>query len=141
MSYDAGQVRVVSATERVFPKPVVAPRHLGRYAIELWIGRELVDRVRFDFPGLAGEPPSHPGPRPLKEPPTLSAAAVVAARVLVPASPRATRAILVDRMTGSEQRLPWPPDAPLPPVALDFGEDGGARAAEGADAAADSPGN
>ena len=131
VSYDAGRVRVVTVAERMFPKPVVTGRHLGRYAIELWIGHELVDRVRFDFPGLAAEGAVSTGPRPLKELPSLGKAAVVATRVLVPASPRATRALLVDRLSGSEQVLPWPPDAPLPPVtagtpsaaALDAGTD------------------
>jgi hypothetical protein len=133
VSYDAGKVRVVKVTERVFPKPAVTQRHLGRYAIELWIGHELLDRVRFDFPALAAEPIVSPGPRPLKETPSLAKAAVVAARVLVPASPRATRAVLVDRKTGMEQLLPWPPDAPLPPVVADT------PSAEARDAAADSP--
>jgi hypothetical protein len=133
VSYEAGKVRVVSVTERVFPRPVVTQRHLGRYAIELWIGHELVDRVRFDFPALAAEPTVPPGPRPLKEPPSLAKAAVVATRVLVPASPRATRAVLVDRKSGTEQLLPWPPDAPLPPVVA------ATPWAEALDAAADSP--
>jgi hypothetical protein len=133
VSYEAGRVRVVSVVERVFLKPVVTQRHLGRYAIELWIGHELVDRIRFDFPGLAAEPTVTSGPRPLKELPSLGKAAVVATRVLVPASPRATRAVLVDRSSGSEQLLPWPPDAPLPPAVA------GTPSADALDAGTDSP--
>jgi hypothetical protein len=124
VSYEAGKLRVVSVTGRVFAKPVPTPRRLGRYAIELWIGHELVDRVRFDFPALAAEPPNPPGPKPLRDLPSFAKGAVVTARVLVPASPRATRALLVDRQSGSELLLPWPPDAPLPPIAV--GTDAGA---------------
>ncbi len=115
--YNRGKVSVEKVQALRFPHPVVTARNMGRYAIELWIGHELVDRVRFDFPLVAAEAPQH-GPRhPLHEPPTLAAGAVVTRRVLVPASTRATRAVLVDRATGARQTLPWPPDHPLPPPA------------------------
>lgn len=105
-----GQISVQSVRRWRSRTPLPTGRAIGRYAIELWIGRELVDRVRFDFPLLAAEPPPRTGPRrPLHEPPSLAAGAVVARRVVVPASPRATRAVLVDRATGVEQPLPWPP--------------------------------
>jgi hypothetical protein len=111
--YSRGQVSVQSVRPWHSRTPLPTGRAIGRYAIELWIGHELVDRVRFDFPLLAAEPPPKTGPRrPLHEPPSLSAGAVVARRVVVPASPRATRALLVDRATGAAQPLPWPPPAP-----------------------------
>jgi hypothetical protein len=113
--YDRGELRVASVTERRFRVPVVTARRMGRFAIELWIGRELVERVRFDFPLLAAEPVRDGGRRPLHEPPTFAPGAIVSRRVLVPASPRATRALLIDRATGATQLLPWPPDAPLGP--------------------------
>jgi hypothetical protein len=106
--YASGALRVRSVALRKFPKPVATARRMGRYAIELWIGRELIDRVRFDFPLLASEPvPSGPR-RPLHEPPSL-ASAELTQRVLVPASPRATRALLVDRASGEATTLAWPP--------------------------------
>ncbi len=116
LRYADREVSVERVRKLIFPKPVVTERRMGRFAIELWIGRELVDRVRFDFPMLAAEdPPS--GPRkPLHEPPSLAAGADVSVAVRVPASPRATRAVLIDRATGSQRALPWPPDSPLPPV-------------------------
>ncbi|MBN1609572.1 MAG: hypothetical protein JW940_23270 [Polyangiaceae bacterium] len=108
--HDHGQVSVQSVQRWRSRTPLPTARSMGRYAIELWIGRELVDRVRFDFPLLAAEPAPRPGARrPLHEPPSLSAGAVVTRRVVVPASQRATRAVLVDRATGSVQPLPWPP--------------------------------
>jgi hypothetical protein len=112
--YDRGRVSVTSVRAKRYARPVAIPRYLGRFAIELWIGRELVDRVRFDFPVIAADDVRAEARRPLDEPPTLGGGAVVAQRVLVPASPRATRAELVDRALGSRDRLPWPPDQPLP---------------------------
>jgi hypothetical protein len=127
--YDKGKLSIGRVRAMRFDKPVVTARQMGRFAIELWIGRELVDRVRFDFPLLAAEEP-HPGPRrPLKDPPSIGAGARVSRTLLVPASPRATRAVLVDRATGETTALPWPPDAPIPPI-------GAERAAAGSDAGA-----
>jgi hypothetical protein len=110
--YDRGEVRIDNVTERNFSQPVVTARRMGRYAIELWIGKELVERVRFDFPLLAAEEVRSGKRHPLKEPPSFGAGAVVSRRVLVPASPRATRAVLVDRATGRTLRLDWPPREP-----------------------------
>lgn len=111
--YERGELRVASVKSMVFPHPVVTARQMGRYALELWIGHELIDRVRFDFPMLAAEEPRlKQRPRPVSEPPTLGAAVSVSKTILVPASPRATRAVLVDRATGETLDLPWPPNAP-----------------------------
>jgi hypothetical protein len=111
--YANGKPSVVNVRPRVFVRPVVTSRQMGRYAIELWIGSELVDRVRFDFPLLGAEEPPRGKRRPLNEPPSFASGAHVERLLLVPASPRATRAVLVDRATGSVTPLPWPPDAPL----------------------------
>ncbi|MBN2192673.1 MAG: hypothetical protein JW751_07630 [Polyangiaceae bacterium] len=117
ITYDRGRVSVTKVRPLLFDKPVVTPRRVGRYAIELWIGRELVDRIRFDFPVLAAEePPASRVRQPLHEPPSLALGATVRRVVLVPASPRATRAVIVDRATGETIPLPWPPERPLPPI-------------------------
>jgi hypothetical protein len=113
--YDHGKVSVQSVKALRFPHPVVTARNMGRYAVELWIGHELVERVRFDFPLVAAEAPRRGRRQPLHEPPTLAAGAVATRQLLVPASARATRAVLVDRATGARQPLAWPPDHPLPP--------------------------
>lgn len=113
--HQGGEVKVEGVRRLLFPKPVVTERRMGRYAIELWIGRELVERVRFDFPGLGAEEPPQTGRRPLHAPLSMTEGAEVRARVRVPASPRARRAVLVDRATDAEVELPWPPEAPLPP--------------------------
>ncbi len=63
---DRLRARGASCSERAqvtYPNPVVTARRMGRYAIELWIGQELIERVRFDFPLTAADeaPPSGPG--------------------------------------------------------------------------------
>jgi len=114
--YDAGKLVVSATRARHFKAPVVTARRIGRFAIELWIGRELVERVRFDFPGLGLESPPDEiqGTRkPLYPPANFSKGVHVRQTVLVPAAPRARRAVLLDRATGESQPLPWPPDQPL----------------------------
>jgi len=112
LEWKQGALNVLRVTPRVFPQPVVTARRMGRFAIELWIGPELVERVRFDFPMLALEDdPSAPA-RPAT--PSLSKGAHVTTRVLVPAAARARRAVIVDRATETRTALAWPP-APLAP--------------------------
>jgi hypothetical protein len=117
--YQAGSVGVEGVEKRVLPKPVATPRRMGRFALELWIGHELIDRVRFDFPLIAAEETPGVTRRPLHDPPSMAPHAVARMSVLVPASPRATRLVLVDRATQKSQDLPWPPDAEpsAPPIA------------------------
>lgn len=110
VAWDAGELSVASVKRVELGKPVVTPRRMGRYAIELWIGAELVERVRFDLPLLAGEPPSSTG-RAFPAP-DLEKGAHVRTRVLVPHAERARRAVLVDRARGERLELPWPPDRP-----------------------------
>lgn len=83
-------------------QPAAAERRLGRFAIELWIGKELVERVRFDFPLLV-EDPSADNEAPFEQ------GATVEQSVLLPRSDRATRALLVER-SGRSWALPWPPE-------------------------------
>jgi len=142
--YDRGKLRVASVRAVRFVRPVPAVRKMGRFAIELWIGRELVERVRFDFPLVAAEDPRRKKARPLDEPPSFAAGVVAVQKVLVPSSARATSAVLVDRAMGTRETLPWPPEAPLgpprsalPPSALPQRTvvDGGGAEASGSDVA------
>lgn len=108
LEWNEGELNVLSVTSRKFPKPVVTARKIGRFAIELWIGSELVERVRFDLP-LLGAEETGPGNSARPAPPSLEKGARVRQRVLVPAAERARRAVLVDRATSKETPLPWPP--------------------------------
>jgi hypothetical protein len=106
--YEQGKVSLVAVRAVRFAHPIVSARRIGRFAFELWIGRELVERVRFDFPLLGSDEP-RTGPRPLHEPPAMVAGPFVV-RVLVPAAARARTARLVDRATREQASLPWPPE-------------------------------
>jgi hypothetical protein len=110
LEYVKGDIRVAGVRRVELDRPVVTARHLGRFAFELWIGAELVDRVRFDFPLLAADPAPDGVRRPLHDSPRFGPGAETSQRVLVPASDRATSAVLIDRLTGSRVPLPWPPD-------------------------------
>lgn len=107
--YQAGEVSVEHVEKRTLPKPITSARRMGRFALELWIGHELIDRVRFDFPLIAAEEAPGVTRRPLHDPPSLGPHAIARISVLVPASPRATRLALVDRATGKTEEFPWPP--------------------------------
>jgi hypothetical protein len=111
LEYAKGNIRVAGVRRVELDRPVVTARHLGRFAFELWIGAELVDRVRFDFPLLAADLPPDGVRRPLHDSPRFGPGAETSQRVLVPSSDRATSAMLVDRLTGSRVPVPWPPDA------------------------------
>lgn len=115
LRFHEGRVHVASVSRKVFERPVVTPRPMGRFALELWIGHELIDRVRFDFPLLGAETP--PSEREsIRAEPRFEPGLEAERTVLLPHSERATRAQLVDRATGTIRALPWPPDAPLDPM-------------------------
>ena len=103
-------MKVLSVKAVKLREPVVTPRRMGRWAIELGIGPELIERVRFDFPGTAADEPTA-GPKKLHAPLDLGSRAVTQIKVMVPQSPRVRRALLVDRGTGAVTALDWP----LPP--------------------------
>jgi len=115
LSYDHGAVSLSSATRREFETPVATARRMGRFAVELWIGHELIDRVRFDFPLVMNAPPRE-GPRDLSEQVRFDSNTTSSQTVLVPDSPRATRVVVVDRASGQETPLTWPPDRPQGPA-------------------------
>jgi hypothetical protein len=111
-----GKVRVVSVKPVKLAEPVVTPRRLGRYAIELSIGQELIERLRFDFPGTAADDPQIGPKKPLFAPLTLSERAIAHVVLQVPQSPRVRRAVLVDRGLGTAIELDWPlPEVPKAP--------------------------
>lgn len=103
-----GKIHVVSVKALKLAEPIVTPRRIGRYAIELSIGHELLERVRFDFPGTAADEPQVGTKKALYAPLTLSEHAIAHIKVLVPQSPRVRRATLIDRGTSTATELDWP---------------------------------
>lgn len=104
--FERGQLAVVGQRDRLESQPVLTPRRMGRFAVELFVGPELVERVRFDFPLLGDESAT-----------TLEKGLRTQATVLVPLLSRATRARLLDRKTRRELTLEWPPVAATPNAA------------------------
>jgi len=116
LELNEGKVQVVSAKAVKAASPVETPRRLGRYAIELRIGPELIERLRFDFPGTAADEPEAPGKQKLYAPLTLGARAIARVTLRVPQSPRVRQAVLVDRGLNTASELPWPlPEVPKAP--------------------------
>lgn len=114
LGYRAGTVVFGGARRVELGRPSGTPRAMGRFALELFIGKELIDRVRFDFP-LLGADDYADTPRRWDSPPSFELYLSTRTAVMIPHSERATRAVLVDRATGNVWALPWPftvrPDA------------------------------
>ena len=107
LGYRAGAVVFGGARRVELAKPAGTPRAMGRFALELFIGKELIDRVRFDFP-LLGADEYADTPRRWDSPLNFERQLSTRASIMLPHSERATRAVLVDRATGNIWALPWP---------------------------------
>ena len=108
LRFEDNAIRLVAVRTVRFPQPIVTARRMGRYAIELWIGRELIERVRFDFPLLAAVPEGSGIRHSLYETPALTGGPYTVT-VLVPAAERARSARLIDRAVRRQAELTWPP--------------------------------
>jgi len=123
----SGEVSMGPAHAVTTKSPEGTARNTGRWAIELWSGKELLDRIRFNVPGM-GDNPHLNDKRILKRP--RMDLITTHFDVSITDNPRTTTAKLVDRATGLETDIPWPPDAP-PETSADAGSDAG-RADAGA---------
>jgi hypothetical protein len=104
----AGKVTVTRATAMMLDKPEASPRLMGRFALELYVGPALLDRVRFNLP-LMDAPVEGERRRHLSRPRFDQVSTKLQVRVAD--NPRAAYLLLVDRATGESQRFDWPPDA------------------------------
>jgi hypothetical protein len=77
------------------------PRVMGRFALELFEGPTLIERVRFDFPMLGAPEANDGGLRPKLN---------TRIGVLFPVTKRGTKLELWDRATNVRMPLPWPPN-------------------------------
>jgi hypothetical protein len=103
LRWDRGDVWLLGLHPLELPVAQATPRVMGRFALELFEGPTLVERVRFDFPLLGVPEPDA----------ALSFAGKLRTRigVVFPATKRGTRLELWDRATGRRWSLPWPPQA------------------------------
>ncbi len=103
LRFDKGKLELAHATAQPLRKSETTKRVMGRFAAELWIGCELIDRVRFDFPLLAADPAKTSA-----HDPNFEAAGRFDTIIMIPDSDRATRLELIDRATDARKVLEWP---------------------------------
>jgi hypothetical protein len=113
LRWDHGDLFLLGVHRVELPAPQETPRVMGRFALELFEGPTLVERVRFDFPLLgAGEPLDAGG---MSAPPRFEAKLKTRIGVMFPALGRGNRLELWDRATDRRYPLAWPPVAAPPP--------------------------
>ena len=103
--YDKGDVYLLGVHRVDLPSVQETPRAMGRFALELFEGPTLIERVRFDFPLLGAGPPRDAGP----SDPDFQKKLTTRIGVLFPASTRGTKLQLWDRATDRRWDLAWPP--------------------------------
>lgn len=114
VQYDKGLLSLKDVQARLTRHPRQTARRMGRFSAELWIGCELIERVRFDFALLAApgeEPPRETGQA---APPSFQDLRT-SRQILLPDSTRATRLVLRDRATDEHHVYAWPLPAQLGP--------------------------
>ncbi|MGD0675623.1 MAG: hypothetical protein ABSC94_09410 [Polyangiaceae bacterium] len=107
LRWDRGAPWLLGVRAIELPAPQTTPRVMGRFALELFEGPTLIERVRFDFPLLADsevEGPIDGGVHAL----SLSAKLRTRVGVVFPSTSRGTRLELWDRATNRRWSLPWP---------------------------------
>jgi hypothetical protein len=104
-----GKIAAERATSATLKAPVETPRVFGRFAVELYVGKELLDRARFNIPLMGDEPPQ--GNRNRLPRPRFDQNVSARVRVRIADHDRATYMLLVDRDSGAIQKLAWPPEA------------------------------
>jgi hypothetical protein len=111
LRYDKGELYLAGVHAMSLAEPRPTPRMMGRFALEIYSGPTLIERVRFDFPGLGavdktavdgGKQPLHGG--------AFSFTSKLSTRVgvTIPATSRGSKLELWDRATNQRWRLPWP---------------------------------
>lgn len=114
LRWDRGDVYLVAVHKIDMGAPHTTPRVMGRFALELYEGPTLIERVRFDFPML-GSPPEPPDAG-LQTPPRFEPKLKTRIGVLFPATKRGTKLELWDRARDVRWTLPWPPnEGPVTP--------------------------
>jgi len=105
----AGKISLESAKSVTYDKPAETARVVGRFALELYVGRELLDRVRFNVPLMGAE--GSEGNRNHLPKPRFEQNVTTRMTVQMADNPRAAYLLLVDRQTGETQKLSWPPES------------------------------
>jgi hypothetical protein len=107
LRWDRGEIYLVSVHETDMGSPHSTPRVMGRFALELFEGPTLIERVRFDFPMLGPPATTDAG---YKTPPRFEPKLRTRIGVFFPATKRGTKLELWDRARDLRWQLPWPPE-------------------------------
>jgi hypothetical protein len=110
LRWQHGDVWLLGVAKTAFPEPRPTPRAIGRFALELFEGPVLIERVRFDFPMLGAFVAGDGGAA--SEAFSFERNLRTRVGVLFPATQRGTRLELVDRATNRRWALPWPAAMP-----------------------------
>ena len=114
LRWDRGEVYLLEVHKIDMGAPHVTPRVMGRFALELFEGPTLIERVRFDFPMLGVSEPADAG---MRTQPRFEPKLKTRIGVLFPATSRGTKLELWDRARDVRVALPWPPrEGPAGPV-------------------------
>ena len=103
LRFDPGDIYLSDTRSMQLTEPQATPRVMGRFALELFEGPTLIERVRFDFPFLGATQVRDAGGF------ALDRRVVSRIGVIFPMSTRGTRLELRDRATEERWALPWPP--------------------------------
>lgn len=115
LRWERGDVYLLEIHKTDMGAPHLTPRAMGRFALELFEGPTLIERVRFDFPMLGVPEPADAG---FKTPPRFEPKLKTRIGVLFPATKRGTKLELWDRARDVRWQLPWPPrEGPVSPDA------------------------
>ncbi len=106
LRWDRGEVYLIEVHKVDMGSPHPTPRAMGRFALELFEGPTLIERVRFDFPMLGVPEASDAGMRTV---PRFEPKLKTRIGVLFPATKRGTKLELWDRARDVRWPLPWPP--------------------------------
>lgn len=101
LQFSRGEVSVLSAKSFRPRNAMQAERRMGRFAFELFVGHELLERVRFDFPLLGATTASELDP--------LESGLTTQTTVQLPYVMRATTARILDRKSRRVIEVVWPP--------------------------------
>jgi hypothetical protein len=121
LRWDKGDVYLLGVHRVELAVPQTTPRAMGRFAVELFEGPTLIERVRFDFPLLGAGDGLDGGTKQ----PSFERKLSTRIGVMFPATPKGTKLELWDRATDRRWGLSWPPVATPAEAAGREAEDAG----------------
>jgi len=98
LRFEGGKLKVLASQRVHLPSAESTPRRMGRFAAELWLGTELLERLRFDVPLLGADGGD-----------AIESGLEADVTIRLPLLERANRLEIIDRKTEERLTLEWPP--------------------------------